>query len=132
MGTDLSTSLLTSTRRSEHIDGKNHSDSDKEELIDVSSVLHSSSVLSKSDLADQAAFSDKEIALLSRLRHRRVVLFHGAGQLTTGQLFLVTEFMHGGDLRSTLDRNKHENNLTWRNRVSIAKDIAEGMAFLHG
>jgi serine/threonine protein kinase len=95
------------------------------------------------DSADQAAFSDKEIALLSRTRHRRVVLFHGAGQLSSGQLFLVTEFMHGGDLRSTLDRNRNlmmgGNGggdagllLSWRMRVSIAKDIAEGMAFLHG
>merc|ERR1711871_58496 len=129
---DLSSSLLSN----EHTPGNDlhngGADSEERSLGNVSTLLHSSSVTPKSEIVDQAAFSDKEIALLARLRHRRGVLFHGAGQLSTGQLFLVTEFMHGGDLRSTLDRNKHENNLTWRNRVSIAKDIAEGMAFLHG
>ena len=129
--TDLSESLLNSDQKSERIDKRIYVDSSKKEISEVSTMLHSASVLSRSDVVDQAAFSDKEIALLSRLRHRRVVLFHGAGQLSTGQLFLVTEFMHGGDLRSALDRNKKENRLTWHNRVSIAKDIAEGMAFLH-
>ncbi len=80
--------------------------------------------------ADGTVFRDKEISLLMRTRHRRVVLFHGAGRLeTTGEIFLVSEFMSGGDLMTWLSDGRV---FPFRERVDVARDIAEGMAFLHG
>ena len=74
-------------------------------------------------------FRDKEIELMMRTRHRRVVFFFGAGQMQRGNVFLVSEFMHGGDLTT---RIMNRQPLSWPQRVQIAADVAEGMAFLHG
>lgn len=79
--------------------------------------------------ADGTVFREKEISLLMRTRHRRVVLFHGAGRLEkTGEIFLVSEFMPGGDLRTWLSDGRE---FSFRDRVDVARDIAEGMSFLH-
>ena len=57
------------------------------------------------ELEKQGAFADKEVAMMARMgRHRALVLFHGCGTLKNGQLFLVSEFMSGGDLRHALDK----------------------------
>ncbi len=48
----------------------------------------------------------KEVAVLSRLRHRNVVQLYGAC-LQPDNLFLVTELMRGGDLYHAL-RNHPE------------------------
>merc|ERR1711871_1363900 len=74
-------------------------------------------------------FKDKEISLLMRTRHRRIVLFHGAGLLRTGEIFLVSELMTGGDLAGLLMDAKRD--FRWSQRLLVARDIAEGMAFLH-
>jgi hypothetical protein len=78
---------------------------------------------------------DKEIAVLMRTRHPRVVLFLGGGRLqTTGEIFLVSEFMQGGDLRQVLaDRHilTGKSTMEWSHRLQAAYDIAEGMQFLH-
>jgi serine/threonine protein kinase len=78
---------------------------------------------------------DQEIKLLLRVKpHVRTVLFHGAGRLATGEIFLVTEFMSNGDLCSALkpcDPTTNEPLLSWEKRIQIAADIAEGMEFLH-
>ena len=79
--------------------------------------------------ADGIIFQDKEISLLMRTRHRRVVLFHGAGRLSTGEIFLVSELMRGGDLTNLLTGNLK---VPWNHRLVIARDICAGMAFLHG
>ena len=66
-----------------------------------------------------------------RTRHRRVVLFLGAGSLLTGkrEIFVLLEFLPGGDLRMLLDDRSKA--LEWPARLRIASDIAEGMSFLH-
>ena len=74
-------------------------------------------------------FRDKEIELMMRTRHRRVVFFFGAGQMQRGNVFLVSEFMHGGDLTTRIMNSQP---LSWPQRAQIAADVAEGMAFLHG
>jgi serine/threonine protein kinase len=76
------------------------------------------------------AWIDQEIMLLMRIKsHARTVLFHGAGRLKdTGEIFLVSEYMQNGDLWSALEKRP---TMSWVNRIQIAADIAEGMAFLH-
>jgi serine/threonine protein kinase len=75
-------------------------------------------------------FRDKEISLLMRTRHRRVCLFLGAGRTSDGNIFMVHEYVSGGDLRRVLDDSSVR--LTTGRRLIIAKDVAEGMTFLHG
>ena len=77
----------------------------------------------------KGVFGDKEIKLMMRTRHKRVVLFLGAGQLSNGSTFLVSEYMAGGDLRRLLACGDP---LPWSRRVRVALDVAEGMVFLHG
>jgi serine/threonine protein kinase len=83
-----------------------------------------------------ASWVDQEIMLLMRTRHRRVVLFLGAGKIKlTGEIFLVSEYMDGGDLRNVITKSKNkitgESTMKWSHRYMIAYDIAEGMEFLH-
>ena len=78
---------------------------------------------------------DKEISVLMRTRHPRVVLFLGGGRLRlTGEVFLVSEFMQGGDLHQALakrDKLTGKATMKWSHRLQSAYDIAEGMQFLH-
>jgi serine/threonine protein kinase len=87
-------------------------------------------VTPNSDIS-RGAFGDREVALLAKTPpHKNIVFVIGAGQLReSSQIFLVSEFMSGGDLRSLLDN--HEKKLTWERRLQIASDISEGMLFLH-
>lgn len=79
-------------------------------------------------ILEMGIFGDKEIKLLMRLNNERVVTFFGAGTLRgSGQPFLVSEFMDGGDLRQLLDARAP----AWPERVQIALDVADGMAYLH-
>ncbi len=94
---------------------------------------------------DGSGFVDREILLLMRLQHPRVVKLIGAGLLdptaaeTPGlgsdglgsgkQLFLVSEFMSGGDLRNRLEDGGRP--YRWADRMQVAKDVAQGMRYLH-
>ena len=77
-----------------------------------------------------AIFRDQEIRLLMRIRHTRICFFLGAGRTDGGEIFLVTEYVPGGNLREVLDDLTIF--LTTSRCLNIAKDIAEGMAHLHG
>jgi serine/threonine protein kinase/ankyrin repeat protein len=48
---------------------------------------------------------------------------------STDELYLVTEFVDGGNLAELID--DHSIKLTWRRVVSYAKDIAAAMTYLH-
>jgi LIM domain kinase 1 len=63
------------------------------------------------------------------LRHPLVVNFMGVVR-RNGDFYIVTEWVEGGNLR-TLTKDKNDT-FTWSNKVSIARDIAVAMAFLHG
>jgi serine/threonine protein kinase len=75
-------------------------------------------------------FKDNEIKLLMRTRHRRVCLFLGAGRTDSGEIFMVHEYVPGGNLREVLDDLTIF--LSMSRCINIARDIAEGMEFLHG
>ncbi|XP_034192448.1 LIM domain kinase 1 isoform X2 [Osmia lignaria lignaria] len=70
----------------------------------------------------------KEVAVLRSLHHNNVLRFIGV-LYKDKKLHLVTEYIAGGTLRALL----HDINetLPWEQRMSFAKDIAAGMAYLH-
>jgi serine/threonine protein kinase len=61
--------------------------------------------------------------------HQNVVKFVGIAQDKEKVRYLITEFVHRGDLR-TLIRNKHIE-LTEKSRIKLLMDIANGMNHLH-
>eukprot|EP00039_Didymoeca_costata_P021910 m.345741 g.345741 ORF g.345741 m.345741 type:complete len:1174 (+) comp27133_c0_seq1:188-3709(+) len=82
--------------------------------------------------ADEWSLQDfeREAEVMSVLRCPNIVLFFGAGKDDRDVPFIVTEFMHGGSLRSLLEDRQRE--LSWDRRLQISCDIATGMKFLHG
>ncbi|XP_054717918.1 LIM domain kinase 1-like [Uloborus diversus] len=70
----------------------------------------------------------KEVAVLRSLCHENVLHFIGV-LYKDKRLHLVTEYISGGTLREII----HDLSLSlpWEQRVSFARDIASGMAYLH-
>ncbi|XP_010278918.1 PREDICTED: probable LRR receptor-like serine/threonine-protein kinase At5g48740 [Nelumbo nucifera] len=68
----------------------------------------------------------REIEILVKLRHRNLTTLLGYC-LDKKEHVLVYEYMAGGNLSRAL----YHGELTWRRRVEIAVDIAEGLAYLH-
>ncbi|TMW57969.1 hypothetical protein Poli38472_013443 [Pythium oligandrum] len=72
----------------------------------------------------------REVEIMSKLMHPKIVRFIGCTWTNSFDLNVVTEFMAGGDLRTLLDNRKVA--LSWyKEKLSIAIDIAEALAFLH-
>lgn len=70
----------------------------------------------------------KEVAVLRSLNHTNVLRFIGV-LYKEKKLHLVTEYIAGGTLRELIHDIGQP--LPWEQRVSFAKDIAAGMAYLH-
>lgn len=70
----------------------------------------------------------REVSVLRRLRSNRIVMFMGAC-LGPADLCLVTEYMPRGSLYDLLHRRKRQ--VKGRRLLTMARDIAEGCAFLH-
>lgn len=81
--------------------------------------------LSEDVTSDDSATFMKEIAILSRLSHPSIVGFVGAS--ITGALALVMEYCPEGNLKMFLQAHKP----SWRNKCRIARQAAEGIAYLH-
>jgi tRNA A-37 threonylcarbamoyl transferase component Bud32 len=97
--------------------------------IDVAvKVIYRSSFKSKNEMD----IFLREIEILSKLRHPKVILFLGAS-LDTDEKCIVCEFMRFGSLYDKLNhpqfREKYLKNYTL---LKIATDIAQGMSYLHG
>jgi serine/threonine protein kinase len=75
---------------------------------------------------DSATFM-KEIAILSRLFHPAIVGFIGAS--ITGSLYLVMEYCSEGNLKTYLQ--SHSAVTTWRMKMKLARQTAEGIEYLH-
>jgi len=77
---------------------------------------------------DMQKYIEREMATLKGLRHPNIVQLLGLCKDPSG-IYIVTEFIPGGDLRSKL---KNENmQLSWLLRVKIAIDVAYAMNYLH-
>ncbi|TMW57782.1 hypothetical protein Poli38472_014385 [Pythium oligandrum] len=74
-----------------------------------------------------------EIALMSGLRHARIVEFIGCAWDCMENLSMITELMPRGDLQEVLQRTRGKPNaLTWStHKPKIALHIAEGLSYLH-
>ncbi|XP_064618715.1 LIM domain kinase 1-like isoform X2 [Lineus longissimus] len=70
----------------------------------------------------------KEVSVLRSLDHPKVLKFIGV-LYKDKRLNIVTEYISGGTLKDMLQNpNK---TLTWPERIGFARDIAEGMSYLH-
>uniref|UniRef100_A0A8C1FDH5 LIM domain kinase 1 n=1 Tax=Cyprinus carpio carpio TaxID=630221 RepID=A0A8C1FDH5_CYPCA len=68
----------------------------------------------------------KEVKVMRCLEHPNVLKFIGI-LYKDKRLNLISEYVQGGTLRDTIQKM----DLPWKLRVSYAKDIATGMAYLH-
>lgn len=69
-----------------------------------------------------------EIKLMSHLSHPNIIRFIGVC-IYEGQVHLLCEYINGGDLQELL--LDYSIKLQWSTRLYLAKDIAEGMRYLH-
>jgi serine/threonine protein kinase len=77
-------------------------------------------------------FSDTEIRVLMRTRHRRLVLFLGCGYDPQGNHFVVLEYMDALSLDTRLwEQDKSKFKCTWLQRYQFLLDTAEGLCYLH-
>lgn len=70
----------------------------------------------------------KEVKVMRCLDHPNVLKFIGLFYKDK-RIHFVSEYIQGGTLRDTI--TKMDNDFPWKIRVSYAKDIAAGMAYLH-
>nr|GMD05187.1 L-type lectin-domain containing receptor kinase IX.1-like [Ipomoea batatas]GMD09983.1 L-type lectin-domain containing receptor kinase IX.1-like [Ipomoea batatas] len=70
-----------------------------------------------------------ELKIISQLRHRSLVPFHGWCH-ENAELLLVFEYMPQGNLESHLFNT--DSHLNWGLRYRIAKDLALALSYLHG
>ncbi|OQS00729.1 protein kinase [Achlya hypogyna] len=71
----------------------------------------------------------REITILQQLDHPRLLRFIGACDYPD-EVWIVTEYLRGGDVSKLFSR-KAKAPLSWRQRVQIALDAAEALAYLH-
>jgi hypothetical protein len=69
-----------------------------------------------------------EINIMTRIRHPNIILFLGACH---DPPYIVTELLTGGDLQSLIVKNKEKKDFPMKEMISLAIDIARGMAWLH-
>jgi len=80
------------------------------------------------DDKDMHKYIEREMATLRDMRHPNVVQFMGLSRNST-DVFIITEFIPGGDLRKILKDEAKE--LPWTLRAKISTDVAYAMTFLH-
>jgi LIM domain kinase 1 len=80
------------------------------------------------DDKDMHKYIEREMATLRDMRHPNVVQFMGLSRNMT-DVYIVTEYIPGGDLRKLLKDEAKE--LSWLLRAKIATDVAYAMTFLH-
>jgi len=80
------------------------------------------------DDEDMQKYIAREMSTLKGLRHPNIVQLLGLCKDSTG-IYIVTEFIGGGDLKAKLKDNAVK--LPWTLRVKIALDLAYAMSYLH-
>jgi len=80
------------------------------------------------DDKDMHKYIEREMATLRDMRHPNVVQFMGLSRNGT-EVFIITEYISGGDLRKLLKDEAKD--LSWLLRARLATDCAYAMTFLH-
>lgn len=83
-------------------------------------------------LAVKMAITDvsKEVNMLHKINHFNLIRLCGYCE-HKGCFFLVFEFMKNGSLREWLTRTKSRDAISWKKRIQIALDVANGLHYLH-
>jgi serine/threonine protein kinase len=77
---------------------------------------------------EQRAF-DREVAIMPRLKHGNLVLFHGVTSLER-PFRIITEYCSGGCCFELLHNCDHID-LNWCQQIKMCSDVAQAMRYLH-
>ncbi|KAJ3090590.1 hypothetical protein HK102_003255 [Quaeritorhiza haematococci] len=77
---------------------------------------------------DLAKYTSRELDILKEARHPNVVQYMGSC-IHNGKVYVVTEFVEGGDVSQWISDNSKP--LPWSLRISFAIDVARALAYLH-
>ncbi|CAK4674289.1 hypothetical protein LEN26_007723 [Aphanomyces euteiches] len=75
----------------------------------------------------------RELAILKQIDHPNLLRYIGSCEWDhqgTKEVWIVSEFVQGGDVRKYL-KGKKSMKLTWKQTVQVALDAAEGIRYLH-
>lgn len=72
----------------------------------------------------------KEVNILKKIYHFNLVKLEGVCE-NHGSFYLLFEFMENGSLREWLNKGSRKERRSWRKRIQIALDIANGLLYLH-
>ena len=78
---------------------------------------------------DVSKYFEREWRLMKECRHPNVVLYLGLSRAPDGRIFIVSEYIENGNLRSYIYDKKKP--FPWRLRLSFATDIVRALAYLH-
>jgi len=81
------------------------------------------------DISDEKRFLG-EIEVLTKIRHRSIVKLYGFCSHRRYK-FLVYDYIERGNLRSVLQNEELAKELDWKKRVSVARDVAQAIYYLH-
>ncbi|XP_021643034.2 MDIS1-interacting receptor like kinase 2-like [Hevea brasiliensis] len=82
------------------------------------------------DKSENLKAFEREIQVLSEIRHRNIVKLHGFCSHSKHS-FLVYEFMERGSLRSILTSEEQAAELDWIKRLNIVKGVANALSYMH-
>ncbi|XP_010509863.1 PREDICTED: protein LYK5-like [Camelina sativa] len=74
--------------------------------------------------------SSSEINLLKKLNHSNIIRLSGFC-IREGTSYLVFEYSENGSISDWLHSSDKKKTLTWKQRVEIARDVAEALDYLH-
>ncbi|OWM74490.1 protein LYK5-like [Punica granatum] len=74
----------------------------------------------------------EEVNILKKINHFNLIRLRGFCNGMNGCFYLVFEFMGGGSLKEWLKDNRSSRKIkSWRQRIQIALDVANGLHYLH-
>ncbi|KAL5228702.1 hypothetical protein ABZP36_016967 [Zizania latifolia] len=91
--------------------------------VAIKKLTVSSLVKSKDDF-------ERQVKLLSKVRHHNVVALRGFYWTSSLQL-LIYDYLPGGNLHKHLHECREENSLSWMERFDIIIGVARGLTYLH-